>query len=581
MRRFREALDDVNVRVSEQTLLEVGRYFQAPTLKYRRSHQHGNRDSGYRDTHGSRGIAIDCAPFEMSYIPLVDIVFSRKCVREPTGGVQVDGEDTTDDPRRDSEGKPGRDLRREIDQPGGYRTGTDWDERAGGDDRCYVSVGRIRAARVAVIETSDALGRSPIFLAAAAGSVPAVKALIRHGAASSLPVEGTGLTPYSVAPSLLMRRVLAAEARHSLYQAMSRRNDGHHLAGGANEDRNIEKHAPGHELAASLNDPAKTIETQRMETWVSTLAEGEQATTSASETRVDQKTSLHLAATAGLPEAVKDLISRGMEESKDGGRQTPAANTTDGACLAQPAWKTSWKSPEHQAFSQDLSSAAARTTDANGWSALHACCDEASPQHYSCALALLGSQRDPNARTNTGRTPLHVAAIAGGVRSLSGMHTQGEIPRTTYVRRCPLDSKLTPSIFLLPPALAGCLLACQKGDQIPLLVSHGADLEARDGDGLRPIHVAAKTGRHVALLALLAAGADAWSVTPRKWNALHYSIAGGFFDATRLLTYWDADSGVLGRQKNSAGVAAMDLGRCGAVRLSRWYFETHARIKCR
>lgn len=101
---------------------------------------------------------------------------------------------------------------------------------------------------------------------------------------------------------------------------------------------------------------------------------------------------------------------------------------------------------------------------------------------------------------------------------------------------------------------------------MPLLVSHGADLEARDGDGLRPIHVAAKTGRHVALLALLASGADAWSVTPRKWNALHYSIAGGYLDAARLLAYWDSDSGILGRQTNSAGVAAMDLGRCGRGR---------------
>ena len=96
-----------------------------------------------------------------------------------------------------------------------------------------------------------------------------------------------------------------------------------------------------------------------------------------------------------------------------------------------------------------------------------------------------------------------------------------------------------------------------------MLVSHGADLEARDGEGLRPIHVAARAGRHAALLALLAAGADAWSLTSRRWNALHYSVVGGHLETTRLLAYWDADSGVLGRQKNSAGVAATDLGRCG------------------
>lgn len=441
MGRFREALDDVNVRVSEQTLIEVGRYFQAPTLTYRRG-QHGNHDSGYRSTQARKGAAIDCAPVEMAYVPLTDIVFGRKCVREPRSEAQIDGGDTTDNLRRDREGRPGQNPR--------------WTDD---DDRCFVNVGRIRAARIAVIETPDALGRSPLFLAAAADGVSAVKALIRHGAASSLAVEGTDLTPYSVAPSSLMRRVLAAEARHSLYQAIAKRNNGHRLAEGSEEDKTVE-----HELAASLDDPAKAIETQRMETWVRMLAEGEHATNSASETRADQKTSLHLAATAGLPEAVKDLLGRGMGEPKDEGRHARPG----GACLAQPAWKTSWKPPEHmceeprlntthlaidhhQTFSHDSLNAAARATDANGWSALHACCGEASPQHYSCALALLGSQRDPNARTNTGKTPLHVAAVAassaevrGGVSCLSDMRRrsflQEIIPPIFNVRRCLLDS---------------------------------------------------------------------------------------------------------------------------------------------
>lgn len=94
-------------------------------------------------------------------------------------------------------------------------------------------------------------------------------------------------------------------------------------------------------------------------------------------------------------------------------------------------------------------------------------------------------------------------------------------------------------------------------------MSHGADPEVRDAEGLRPVHIAVKNGRHVALLALLMAGADPWSVTPRKWNALHYSAAGGYIDSTRLLAYWDSDSGILSRQTNSAGMTAADLGRCG------------------
>ena len=443
MGRFRDALDDVNVRVSEQTLLEVGRYFQAPTLRYRSS-QAVSHDSGRRNAHGHRGTAIDGAPVEMSYIPLMDTVFGRRRVREPTSGALPDGEDAADDPQRDSARNPGHNPRRETDQPGGRPSpsiGKGRNEGADDNDRCYVNVDRIRAARVAVIETPDALGRSPLFSAAAAGGVPAVKTLIRHGAASSLAVEGTGLTPYSVAPSSLMKRVLAAEARHSLYQAISsKRGNGHRLAGGAKDDGSVEQEAAGHKLAAaaaSLDHPAKTLETRRMETWVSTLAEGEQAEAIAGETRVDQKTSLHLAAAAGLPEAVKDLIGRGMAELKDAEQRTAAAKASaGGASPALPPWKTSRKPPEHgrgeprlntahraldhQTFPRGLPDAAARTADANGWSALHACCNEASPQHYSCALALLGSQMDPNARSNTGRTPLHVAAGASSSAKVRG-----------------------------------------------------------------------------------------------------------------------------------------------------------------
>lgn len=98
---------------------------------------------------------------------------------------------------------------------------------------------------------------------------------------------------------------------------------------------------------------------------------------------------------------------------------------------------------------------------------------------------------------------------------------------------------------------------------ISLLVSHGADMEAQDSDGLRPVHFAAKAGQHVTLLALLTAGADPYPLTRRGWNALHYSVAGGHVDATRLLTYWDSDCGSFGIQKNSTGALPMDLGRCG------------------
>ncbi|CAM9896306.1 unnamed protein product, partial [Hapterophycus canaliculatus] len=565
MRQFREVLYDVNIRVSEQTLLEVGRYFQAPTLTFRQSHRRvDNYGPRYGDARRSRNANDhDAMPVEMSYAPLMDIVFGRKEVKEPTRWGEDAGEAVADE-GLDGWEEERSDLRRTakmaFEPPLASREGEndDDDDDDHGDDNeghCYVNVARIRAARVAVIEATDALGRPPLFLAAAADAVLAVKTLIRHGAGSTLAVDGTGLTPHSVAPSLLMKRLLAAEARQSLCRAISGRASGHYPCGypsGGKGDRQDHEDASPHEReegdgelpTAHFPDTTKTEEIRRMETWVSTLAEADLASAGVRETRVDQKTSLHLAAAAGLPDAVRDLLRRGVGDPEDSRtRRADGSGTTVGAALTQSRWKTSWKpsdqglgatllstahrAHDHQDFPQAVSRMATLATDANGWSALHACCAESSPRHFACAVALLGSQQDPNAQTNTGKTPLHVAASATG---------GGEF--------------------------RGC------GDLIPLLVSHGADLEAQDDEGLRPIHFAAKTGRHVALLSLLTAGADPWAETPRGWNALHFSVVGRHEDATRLLAYWDSDSGIYGARKNCKGATAADLGRTNEAPLA-------------
>ncbi|CAM9962215.1 unnamed protein product [Ectocarpus fasciculatus] len=539
MRQFRECLFDVNVRVSEQTLLEVGRYFRAPTLKSRSGrHQHEIRDSQRGNARVGRDSATDSTLVEVSYIPLMDIVFGRKDVRESKRKGFAEDDKGTDDPSNRWEDARGYEPRREnkaLGLPAAYSSEDDGDND--NYDHCYVDVDQIRSARIAVLETTDALSRPPLFLAAAAGNVPAVKTLIRHGAASACAVDGTGLTPHSVAPSLLIRRVLAAEARKSLCQALSKRTGDRGSIPDMTNDRKEQEFVHksldhGSELmVANESDSLRQDENRRMEMWISTLAEDELAQTRASEARVDLKTSLHLAATAGVPESVTGLLGRGIGES---------GKATVGAALGCAKWDTSWKPSEdiigrarlstghcaydHHNISRGISDAATLATDANGWSALHACCTEHSTQHYSCALALLGSHNDPNARTNTGKTPLHIAASAA---------------RSTVV-----------------------------SDLIPLLLSHGTRLEAQDANGLRPIHFAARTGRHIALLALLTAGADPWSVTSRRWNALHYSVASGSLWCTRLLAYWDSDSGVLARQESSAGTTAMDLGRTDDIRLA-------------
>lgn len=436
MRLFDEALHDVNVRVSEQTLLEVGRYFQAPTLKSRRGRR-DDYDSRKRTAHGSRDATIDGALVEMSYVHLVDVVFGRRQVPEDARGVPNEGENKADSQPGDDEETRTHDWRRRDDDPG---KGLDERRDDGGD--CYVNVDRILAARIAVLETTDALGRSPLFLAAASGGVAAAKTLIRHGAASAIAVKGTGLTPYSVAPSLLMRRVLAKEARQSLYRALSERAYGDRLCKEAMiEDEREEAPRPRRpedeegQSSKAPNHATETDQTRRLEIWVSTLAE-EELVPRTSQIRADQKSSLHLAAAAGLPGAMKDLLRREAGGSKAEWRCKPAGRRAGGAYPAPPAWKTSSKSTEgvfgdppflasarasdNQSCPKDVANLAALVTDANGWTALHACCAEASPQHYACALALLGSNRDPNARTNTGKTPLHVAAGANGSSEVRG-----------------------------------------------------------------------------------------------------------------------------------------------------------------
>lgn len=457
MRQFREALDDVNVRVSEQTLLEVGRYFQAPTLKDECS-QRKKHETGYGNALGERGNTTDCALVEISYVPLMDIVFGRKTVRNPSSReFQSEGDKETDHRQGNWDEKSGDGLQwREKETSLTYSTdayddndiGVGYDDDV--DDRCYVNVDRIRAARVAVIEATDGLARPPLFLAAAAGVVPTAKILIQHGAESALAVSGTDLTPYSVAPSLTMKRVLAAEARQSLYRAVSERISGDchgDVVSGVNnngKDGKTDQHAGLEVAGGTVAEPCCDI-TRRMEMWVSTLAEGELQSDRSNETRVDQKTSLHLAAIAGLPEAVKSLLGRGIGKSKDGATRSPLVQGAVEMCSARPSWITSWKpcyndirlgdtrvkSVAHSAFDNHSSSKhdrnlATLATDANGWSPLHSCCAKASPQHYSCVVSMLGSNADPNARTNTGTTPLHVAANACGstvYRSgVSGLH---------------------------------------------------------------------------------------------------------------------------------------------------------------
>lgn len=107
-----------------------------------------------------------------------------------------------------------------------------------------------------------------------------------------------------------------------------------------------------------------------------------------------------------------------------------------------------------------------------GWTPLHAAANESTwNEVFEMLGMLLDAGADPNARTEDGRTPLHLAV--------------GNIPGTALA--APRDA----------------------GEVIALLVEAGANLEARDERGRTPLHTAAGSSEFPEWLnALLNAGAD-------------------------------------------------------------------------
>ena len=149
---------------------------------------------------------------------------------------------------------------------------------------------------------------------------------------------------------LVMKRVLAAEARRSLDRAIAARADGDEFSRvpHAMVEEELFKSSAHHankvgggKAVEATDFDAIEGETRWMEVWVSTLAEAELASTRTSDSLVDEKTSLHLAAAAGLPGAVKDLLERRTGNVNFKGETEPAAHGMETLCSARPAWASS------------------------------------------------------------------------------------------------------------------------------------------------------------------------------------------------------------------------------------------------
>ncbi|KAA0153200.1 hypothetical protein FNF29_03388 [Cafeteria roenbergensis] len=120
--------------------------------------------------------------------------------------------------------------------------------------------------------------------------------------------------------------------------------------------------------------------------------------------------------------------------------------------------------------------------------------------------------------------------------------------------------------------------ACGHLEVARLLLSHGADIEARDIFGQTPLVLAAKKGHLSIAELLLDAGADVNAKSKADWTALTSCALRGWTDLARLLLAHGADTGAV----TSNGWTAITLcGQQGHPAIARLLLDSGADVKAR
>ncbi|KQP13713.1 ankyrin repeat domain-containing protein [Pseudorhodoferax sp. Leaf267] len=115
----------------------------------------------------------------------------------------------------------------------------------------------------------------------------------------------------------------------------------------------------------------------------------------------------------------------------------------------------------------------------------------------------------------------------------------------------------------------GLLAAAQRGDVAKLdrLLAANADVNARDGHGRTPLHVATFARQHAAIRRLAAAGVDLGALENDRYDAVTIAAVAGDEDTLRLLLSLGASARlVTSRYDGTALIAAAHLGHAGVVR---------------
>ena len=134
---------------------------------------------------------------------------------------------------------------------------------------------------------------------------------------------------------------------------------------------------------------------------------------------------------------------------------------------------------------------------------------------------------------------------------------------------------VAPAAAQVPPTPAeiaqyrGLHAAAQRGDaaQIVQLAAQKADLNARDGHGRTPVHVAAFAKQREALRALAQAGANLQLLENDRYDAVTIASVADDEDTLRVLLTLGASAKLItSRYDGSALIAAAHLGHDGVVR---------------
>jgi uncharacterized protein len=116
-------------------------------------------------------------------------------------------------------------------------------------------------------------------------------------------------------------------------------------------------------------------------------------------------------------------------------------------------------------------------------------------------VALLDAGADPNwINPHAGNTALYNASISGEADAVRVLLDRGADPNLRMNYHSPVDGRREDGVV--------ALMYARSSDVVAALVSGGADVNAKDGNGLTPLIRACHWGKFEVVKALLDAGAD-------------------------------------------------------------------------